>query len=372
MVPLSHPLLRPEVEADQISHYSQKMGDAINLRNGTVESLPCSVLLERLDPRDVSAAFSVNENGHLTSPGYFAQPIDPGRACVTFENLLRKSAFVTVTGKVLRALRDAYRVPVDVEFAWEGGRFYLLQCRPFAIREFAGKVRLPTDLPPERIVFTTSRQGANRIVRDIEYIVYVDPKSYGRLDTQEARLRTGRVVSQANRALQGRRYALLGPGRWGSNDINLGVRVGYEDINHTLILGEVAFREGGSTPEVSYGTHFFNDLVEAEILPIAIYPDEQDSTLHETLLLTAPNQLAKLCPEFADYSDVVHVIYLPSVADGRLLQVFIEEEEGKGMGFLAHPEELEGEQVARPVGAAAGERENEGEGQDRATPRRLH
>ncbi|NTU60203.1 MAG: pyruvate, phosphate dikinase, partial [Deltaproteobacteria bacterium] len=297
MVPLGHPLLRPEVDAAQIAKYSQRFADVLNLRSGQLETHPCVPLLAETDHPELLDALSLAEDGHLTAPLFRGQRLDFGRACVTFENLLKKTPFVRVTRKVLQALHEAYRGPVDVEFAWDDGKFYLLQCRPFGIKEHRGKVTLPAGLEEESIVFSAVNVGSNRIVRDLEYCVYVDPKAYGRLATREEKLAVGRAVSHVNRFLEGKRYALFGPGRWGSNDINLGVRVGYEDINNTLILAEVAFREGGSTPEVSYGTHFFNDLVEAEIVPVAIHPDRPDALFQERFFLDSPNLLAAKLPE---------------------------------------------------------------------------
>ncbi len=340
MVPLSHPLLRPEVEADQIARYSQKMVDVLNLQGGKIEALALGDLLAAADLPEMGEALSINEEGHLAAPLFRGQPIEPDRACVTFENLLRRGPFVPVIRKVLRNLHEAYRAPVDVEFAWDGGILYLLQCRPFGIKEYRGKVSLPADWPDERILFTTSRVSSNRIVRDIAWVVYVDPKAYGRLSTRDEKLTVGRVVSRLNRLLEGKRYALFGPGRWGSNDINLGVRVGYEDINNTLILGEVALREGGSTPEVSYGTHFFNDLVEAEIVPLAVCPDDEGSAFRQELLTEAPNRLPELMPEARRLAGVVYVVELPTGFDGRMLQVFLDEEEGRGLGLLAGPDEV--------------------------------
>ncbi len=80
----------------------------------------------------------------------------------------------------------------------------------------------------------------------------------------------------------------MGPGRWGSNDINLGVRVTYADINNTTLLVEIAFAKEGYTPEVSYGTHFFQDLVEADIVIVPLFPDDPSAILNERFLLDSP------------------------------------------------------------------------------------
>jgi hypothetical protein len=175
---------------------------------------------------------------------------------------------------------------------------------------------------------------SSTIIPDIEYIVYVCPRCYGKLSTYDEKFAIGRVISRLNTLLKDKRFALFGPGRWGSNDINLGVRVGYEDINHTLILGEVAFARENYTPEVSFGTHFFNDLVEAQIAPVAIFPDQTDTIFNEKFFMESSNQLSLLAAEFELHQTVVHVVHVPSSAEGRLLQVYQNNEAQKGIGFL--------------------------------------
>jgi hypothetical protein len=199
-------------------------------------------------------------------------------------------------------------------------------------------VVLPKDLPQDQIIFTNNQVVSNSIISDIEYIVYVCPKAYGKLATYDEKFAIGRVVSHLNRQLHDKRYDLLGPGRWGSNDINLGVRVGYEDINHTLILGEIAFEKEGYTPEISFGTHFFNDLVEAQIAPVAILPDYADSIFKEDFFIKSSNQLPSMAPDFAPYESVVHVIHVPASSGGLLLQVYQNNEEQRGIGFIGASE----------------------------------
>jgi len=140
-----------------------------------------------------------------------------------------------------------------------------------------------------------------------------------------------------NRLLTGKRYALFGPGRWGSNNIDLGVKVGYDDINNTLVLGEIAFEKNGSIPEVSYGTHFFNDLVEANIIPVAIYPEQKGTCIDERFLLEAPNLLPKMVPDLGAYAHVVRLIHMPGTTDGCLLHIYQDARNQKGIGFSAPP-----------------------------------
>jgi len=334
MVHLSHPMLRPEVGAEQINKYSQKIVDVLNLKSGQLESIPFTTLMQRSIHPDLYYAVSVDQDGHLSPPMFKGQPIGPNRTCLTFENLLNKTTISRLMKKILSQLQESYGRPVDVEFALDDENLYILQCRTLSVSKDIGEVHIPKNIPQNRILFTNNLVVSSGIIKDIEYIVYVDPKAYGKLPTHEEKFTIGRVISRLNRLLHNKRYALLGPGRWGSNDINLGVKVGYDDINHTLILGEIAFEEKGYTPEVSYGTHFFNDLVEAQITPIAILPDQKDTVFKEDLIIHAPNQISSMDSDLASYESVVHVIHIPSFIDGRFLQVYMDNKEQQGIGFF--------------------------------------
>lgn len=334
IVSLSHPTLRPEVGATKIRKYSQRLVDVINLDTSRLETISYLDLFSKIDYPDRHLVLSISENEHLSSPMFETQSIPLDRSVITFDNFLTKTAFVRIMKKILNKLEEAYGQPVDIEFAWDDEKLYILQCRSLPLGEKTGRVELPKGIPPEDVLFINNKGVSSRIVKDVEYIVYVDPKAYARLADYDEKLKIGHVVGKINRLLKGKRYALLGPTRWGSSDISRGVKVGYEDINHTLILGEIAFAEEGSTPEVSYGTHFFNDLVEANILPLAIYPDHSETVFKDTFLLNAENLLSSIAPEFSSYTDVVRVIHVPSCTNGAYLQVFQDGLEQQGIGFF--------------------------------------
>ncbi len=341
MIPLSHPSLRPEITFDKIKKYSQKMIDVLNLETARMDTVSCVDLFAGTNHPDLFYAVSTEEEGHLAAPLFRHQEIDPYRSCVTFDNFLAKTPFIPLMKKVLKRLEQAYGCPVDVEFAWDDDRLFVLQCRSLAVGERAGKVAVPRNIPREQILFTKNQGTSSSIVRNIEYIVYIDPKAYSRLSTYDERMQVVQVVSRINRSLAEKRFALFGPVRWGSNDVNLGVKVGYHDINHALILGEIAFEEGGSIPEVSYGTHFFNDLIEAAIIPLAIYPGEADAIFKEEFFTATPNSLASVAPEMGAFADIARVIHVPSCTQGRLLHVYQDFQEQFGIGFFGFPENAE-------------------------------
>ena len=128
----------------------------------------------------------------------------------------------------------------------------------------------------------------------------------------------------------------MGPGRWGSRgDIKLGVNVTYSDINNTAVLIEVARKKGDYVPDLSFGTHFFQDLVEANIRYLPLYPDDAGIVFDEQFLDRSHNILPDILPEFAWLSDTVRVIDVPGSTDGMVLKVLLNADLAEAMGLLA-------------------------------------
>jgi hypothetical protein len=334
MIPLSHPQLRPEVTAPQIRKYSQKQVDVLNLKKGIMETVDFRTLGAVMDHPELFYAVSVQKNGHLAPPMFRTQNLKGEELCLTFENLLTKTAFVPLAKKILSRVEAAYGRPVDIEFAWDNNKFYLLQCRSLSIRKELDRVPIPEKIPKEQLLFITNTGLSNSVVHDLEYIVYVNPRAYDTLQTYEEKLKIASVVNVLNRHLASKQYALMGPGRWGSNDINLGVRVTYANINEAKLLMEISFAKEGYTPEVSYGTHFFQDLVEADIVIVPLFPDDPNALFNEALLLDSQNILSDIAPEFKDCKDVVRVIHVPSVRNNQFLHIYMDVMNQKGIGFF--------------------------------------
>ena len=146
------------------------------------------------------------------------------------------------------------------------------------------------------VLFSARKDFASAIVKDIEYVVRVDSAAYGALTSGERKMEVARIAGRVNRALAGKRFVLMGPGRWGTTDLELGVRVQYSEINSALMLIEVARKKGDVTPEVSHGAHFFQDLVEADIIPLPLYPDDDGVVFRSAFFENAANRLAGLDP----------------------------------------------------------------------------
>jgi hypothetical protein len=339
LVPLSHPMLRPEAGAEEIRKYSQKLVDVIDLKSRSLRTIPVADLFRTIRFPDLYYVVSVDDDGHLSAPLFKKDEINTARACVTLDNVLSKTPAPALMKRILNHLEQAHGRPVEVEFAWDNGILYLLQCRALAASRLVEKVTVPKGIDSAKILFTCSNVLFSSVVRNIEYVVYIDPRAYAAISTFAERIALGRTVGRINRLLEDKVYALFGPGRWGTNDVNMGVKVSYEDINRSRVLAEIAIREAGVVPEPSFGTHFFNDLVEANIVPLAIDPDSPGTVFREEFFRQCPNALLSLDPKLQK-DGIVRVIHVPSCARGQYLQVYLDTEEQKGVGFLGLPQQI--------------------------------
>ncbi len=335
IMPLGLPALRPEIRAGDVVGAAQRQVDLINLERNTFESRPAAEVLDRAGAiPGLAQVFSSFEHDALRPLAGDSLLMDAGDLVVTFDRLAQASPYPAYLRWCLQTLEAAYGCPVDIEFAFDGRELYLLQCRPQAVPADRPDGRVPDDVPADRQLFSASHDVLGGTVADLEYVVLIDPRDYNTLTTDERRFAVAGAVRSLNRRLEGKRFALMGPGRWGSRDLRLGVPVTYSDIDHAALLVEIARSQSGYTPEVSFGSHFFQDLVESDIHYLALFPDEPGAVFHDAFFRDAPDALADLVPDHADLSDVVRVIHLPTAARGRTLRVEMHEEGQRALGFL--------------------------------------
>jgi pyruvate,water dikinase len=141
------------------------------------------------------------------------------------------------------------------------------------------------------------------------------------------------TVGRLSAVLEKQAFILIGQGRWGSVDPCLGVPVTYADIFNSRVLVELAFEQQSAVPEPSYGTHFFQDLVEAQILPVALYPDHPGDLFRRDWMLRVENWLEDFLPEAAVPGECIRLVNIPGGFGGRKLDIVVDEE--KAIAYLA-------------------------------------
>jgi hypothetical protein len=310
IVALNAPRLRPETTLDEQTEYAQHRVDVIDLAARRFASLRIDEVVRQSPELPIRR---------------FATPRQGGGWVLTFEELLWATPLVEWVRELLGRLRDAYGTPVDVEltanFTGEDElRLNLVQCRPLQVREGGTAVPAPRGLGEEAVLLRSRGPIVGPSAHTpIDRVIYVDPDAYARLATQ-ARHEVARVIGRLNRLEPGadRRILLAGPGRWGTTTVSLGVPVTFAEIQRVSVLCEI-MRLGDVVPDVSLGSHFFNDLVEEAMLYLALYPGYAGHALDEARLRAWPGRLAELLPDDAALAPVIRVVDFPLAGDPRRL-----------------------------------------------------
>jgi pyruvate, water dikinase len=322
--------------------YSPRFMDLINLETGMIETTDAvKFFREHADefPK-LSDIISVHESGRLNPPNVLFNP-EKADMVVTFSNLFEKSDFLEKIKRILSLLEEKISTPVDVEFACDGKNLYILQCRPQSQSPGIERKPVPKDIPEDRKLFSTKKYVTTGQIENIEYIVYVVPEEYTNLTKREQMQKVAKIISELNAKLPKRKFILMGPGRWGSKgDIKLGVPVRYGDINNTAMILEIAKEKGGYIPELSFGTHFFQDLVESNIRYLPLYPDQGEDLFNEKLLLESDNKLSDVLPSYKNFEDVVRVVKVSEIIPGGTLAVVMDGEANEALAYLKPADHL--------------------------------
>lgn len=338
LVAPGQPGLRVNVTPDEILRYSPRKVDVINLEAQRFETVDAGEVFReygREYPALDQIASVYDSEGIHRPVGFGWDPAD-SHTVVTFDGLIGSTPFMAKMRALLKLLRERLGTPVDIEFASDGRDLYLLQCRPQSFSSDAVPSPIPRDLPFDRVLFAANKYVSNGRVPDVTHVVYVDPEEYDRLESLEELKDVGRIIGRLNRLLPKRQFILMGPGRWGSRgDIKLGVSVTYADISNTAVLMEIAAKKGNYVPDLSFGTHFFQDLVEAGIRYLPLFPGDPGQTYHELFLRRSPNILAELLPEYQHLAHVVRVIDVQKATDGLVLQVLMNADLDEAIGCFA-------------------------------------
>ena len=194
------------------------------------------------------------------------------------------------------------------------------------------------------MIFATHRVVPEGSVKNIRYVVFITPDGYYSLPTEGARRELARAVGQLNSKLEGQVFICVGPGRWGTSNPDLGVPIGYADIYNTRALIELSGEGVGTAPEPSYGTHFFQDLVEAQIYPLAILLDDASSIFKHDFFYESANCVGKFLPEASQpdwvFKNCLRVIDVQSFRKGWALNLVMDDDKSRAAAFLLPAEDL--------------------------------
>jgi hypothetical protein len=341
LVALSHPLLHPQASSKEIRRYSQKYVDLIDLQDNAFKSLPINEVLDSHYPV-LRYLVQVDQGGYLVPLRSTYLERNTQKLVITFDELFRRTQVEALFVKMLQLLEKHYRSPVDMEFTiriFDPSSLHpeveisLLQCRPQShFRE--SEARLPQNIAEKNILFRTPRMVPQGRVSDIRYVIFISPEGYFSTLNRTLRQELVSAIGQLNASLAGETFICIGPGRWGTSNPDLGIDIGYGDIYNTSALVELAGEGIGTAPEASFGTHFFQDLVESNIFPLAVYLQDEDVIFKRDFFYRTHNLLQEWLPEAGDLEDILRLIEVASYRPNHHMELVMDDERGLAVAFL--------------------------------------
>ena len=288
--------------------FSQRKAEVVDLKTRSLNRVP----LDDLEPvlpayvknqvleHDTEAEASLHERGIWRNICFIS--------CL---GLVRNREMMERMQRMMHLIQKEYGEPVDIEFTINvsESREYminLLQCRPLQVFKDGGGVTVPENVRAEDILLETrhASMGPSREVK-LDRIVYVDPVKYYQLPYNE-KTAIAALIGRINWKYRdtGTHMMLLVPGRIGTSSPELGVPTAFSDISGFDAVCEIAENRAGYNPELSYGSHIFQDLVEAQILYTAVFPGERTIRFRPELLRQVPNRIGEI-PGGAEKQEVI-------------------------------------------------------------------
>jgi hypothetical protein len=342
LVALSHPSLQPDSSTEAIRRYSQHYVDLIDLEDNVFKTLPIhEVLKPRYGP--LRLLVQMEQDGYFVTPRMRISQTDISRLSINFNGFLQRTSFPTIITKILRSIEEHYHGTVDMEFTVHVSeprsphpsvRISLLQCRPQSHLRDIYPVKIPENLPEEDIIFSSRFMVPRGYLPKIKHVLFVVPKNYYSLPTHQARGQIPAAISHLNDALEEKSFICVGPGRWGSINSDLGVFVSYADIHHAGALVELSGEGIGPDPEPSLGTHFFQDLMEAHIYPLALRLDDEDVKFNQNFFYESTNTISKWIDIGKEIHDCLHLIDVAEYRQEHHIEIVMDDEKSNVVAFF--------------------------------------
>ena len=238
---------------------------------------------------------------------------------VNCEGMVKNQEFIDVMKEILNTLETAYDYPVDIEYTVNVGEdssfnVNLLQCRPLQVSTNNEAIEMPED----EDVFFHIRESSMGMSRkdDIDVICYVDPHKYYEYPYAQ-KSSISRVIGEVNTYCRDndKTAILIVPGRIGTSSPELGIPVVFADISHFSAILEESYSEVGYMPELSFGSHMFQDLVEAEIYYGALFENEKRLEFNRDMIFDYPNILNDINPNLNE--EICSMIQVIDFGEGR-------------------------------------------------------
>ena len=293
LVALDHPEVTPNTTIAEKHQFSQKKVEAMDVKNHCLSRMDLDKIVPNLPfyLKNILMDHDFDVESRLRERG-----ISRDIWFISCRGLVKNQKMMEQMGMILRLLENEYQHPVDIEFTInlaDNGEYLinLLQCRPLQPLTDTQAAEIPDDIPESDIILESSgaSMGRSRMLT-LDRIVYVDPVAYYQMPYSH-KPRVAAFIQKVNWAYRdkGKKMMLIVPGRIGTSSPELGVPTTFADISEFEVICEVEEKTAGYHPELSYGSHFFQDLVEAEILYTAVFAGQKTKIWRPEMISCLPD-----------------------------------------------------------------------------------
>ena len=340
IVALNDPLRRPEAGHDKVRQYTQHRVDVLDMEANQLASMRFADIIPRAPgipieyfaSRDTQLERESRERGQRNVFSWV----------LTFDKLLTETEFVTDMRALLDTLHKAYQNPVDIEFTLnffepEHYQINLVQCRPLQVMDPGSSLPPPEQIPENQNILTSHGAVIGRSIQTkVDWLIYVVPSVYAALPQQD-RYEVARAIGELvhRPGIEGKVIMLAGPGRWCTTSPELGVPVTFADINSVSIVCELVTMRDTLVPDVSLGTHFFNELVENNMLYLALFPGRPGNSFNQSLLESPElDQLPEFLNNQEPWTKALRIIDATSLQDGATVCFYANVFEQRALCYL--------------------------------------
>lgn len=323
IVALDQPLAKPKSDMEHLRQFSQRYVDLLKLDENRFITYPLAELKDKIPEIDLELA-GIRDWDAEEALRELGRP-EKQMWVLTFDNFLTETPFADIMKMMLNCLEQVYECPVDIEYTVnfnQSGQILinLLQCRPFQTAGTGKSVKIPEQIDEDKLIIRTGGDfvGGN-VSQPLYSIIYIDPAAYISLSPSQ-RHSVARLVGRINKNLPQMQIMpslILGPGRWGTHSPEMGVPATFSEINNFSAIGEISYQDGSLVPDLSYGSHFFQDLIEAQIFYIAVYPEKPSVTFNTKWISRQENILNSVVSTEPPYDRVIKII------DTRSMNIFL-------------------------------------------------
>ena len=215
-----------------------------------------------------------------------------GPRIVNFADILKYNyiPLAETINKILEVVKESLGTEVEIEWAVNLEKdkkglpsFYLLQIKPLVGHDEDQHLE-PEKYKTNNLVLFSERSMGNGKIQDIRDVVFIDRKKFDNSYTREM----AKEIEKLNEELQkkGKRFVLIGPGRWGTRDRFIGIPVAWPQISNAKVIVEIGLKN--FPLDASLGSHFFHNLTSMNVGYLSIPDNCGNNCINWKLLESQP------------------------------------------------------------------------------------